>query len=72
MYNAPGAIVKTVSDAKQLDFFATHPQQEIILPPDVRSDLIKLLSELIRELRDDDWPQEHVMQKDLGNGQDHN
>lgn len=63
--------MKTVSDAKQLDFFATDPQQEIILPPDVRSDLINLLSELIRELRED-WPQAHVVQEESGNGQDHN
>jgi hypothetical protein len=68
--NAFGAIVKIVPDAKQLDFFGTHPQQNITLPPHIRSDLANLLSELILGLREDQSPARAV-REESSNEQDH-
>lgn len=69
--DASEAIVKTVPDAKQLDFFGTDPQQGITLPSDVRSGIVNLLSELILRLREDKLPT-NVVQEESCNEQDHN
>jgi hypothetical protein len=63
--------MKTVPDIKQRELFRTDAGKEVTLPADVKLDLVDLLSELIRGLREE-LPQSSATQDEAGNEQDHN